>query len=675
MAEAPFLLAYLPLALLFTWPLGAHLSDRLLGDRGDAWQNLWNIEWLRRALLAGHSPFQTSALWHPDGTTLLFQTFDLPDALLAVLLAVLLRGVASPWLAHNLVVLWTFAASGAAMYLLGRGNGASRPAAFLSGCAYTFTTFHFGHARGHLHIMSMEYLPLFVLGLQRVLSNGTRRWALFGGVMLALASLASWYHLFTATIVSAGLVAAHLLRPGGAPRWRWLTNGLLLCASYLVLVGPLGFAMVRALRHEPMDGSHDASVFSADLQSFFVPNAASAVGRYFAANQAWSGNGAENASYLGYLLLAFAVAGLVLRAPRVGGYLAAALLGVLLSLGPALKWGGAVVWSGPMPYALLVKAVPTLSFAGVPVRLAAAATFGLAAALAPTIDLLARRWRWRVVAPLAALAVAEHWPHALFLSSFPLPAPMHAWANDAAPFAVLDATRDMRSLWHQTQHGHPIVGGYLTRTPERLVKALAADPVAGPLLAWDAPTHRTGWSITNLAPSLQRPLLPDAERTHFSFDVAGELQVVEAGEHLFEVASDDAAVLTIDGRPLIDNGGAHPVTERTARVFLPAGRHRIALNYRQFGGQAFVRVSWGKEGDALRVVSEADVPGGLHGVLEYRRRETPLEREQALEQLARRGVRHIVVDLRETRFLLEQQLGLKPAYEGAGVRIYDLPAR
>ena len=55
--------------------------------------------------------------------------------------------------------------------------------AFLAGCAYTFTAFHFGHARGHLHIQAMQWVRM---GLPFQARRAFRLAAALGWAFLAL---------------------------------------------------------------------------------------------------------------------------------------------------------------------------------------------------------------------------------------------------------------------------------------------------------------------------------------------------------------------------------------------------------------------------------------------------------------------------------------------------------
>lgn len=667
--ELPWLLAFLPLTVLFTWPLTPRLTTALAGDHGDAWQNLWNLVWLRRSLWQGRNPFFTEDLWHPDGATLVFQTFDLPDLVPAALLV----GPLHPWTVYNLVVLWTFIASGLAMFALGRGLGASRPASFFAGCAFTFSTYHFAHALGHLHILAMQWVPLYVLAFLRTLETRSWRWAAAGGGLLVLASLSSWYYLAGAFLISLPLLVLTLIRQPTETIKRAGPRLLVLCGIYLALIAPLGISMVRERAAEPIAGAHDARRFSADLESFVVPNAAQALAQVSDRHRRWSGNAAENGTYLGWALLSLVIAGLWLKAPRVRAWLVVAVFGAVLSLGPALRVGGAVVTGDVLPYAWAEGWLPLLSFMGVPVRFAFAATFALAAALAPSLDALASRFGWRVAAPLAALAIAEHAPHAFVTSSYPTPAPVAAWADEPERFTVLDATRDSRHLWHQVVHGKPIFGGYLTRTPDRLESRVKLDPVAWPLLAWEVPTVRVPVTFASLDFPYGKEIVPGAERERFSLDVSGTFHAAEAGEYTFALESDDGSELFVDGRRRIDNGGRHAAVEKVARVTLTEGPHRLRVVYRQEGGGHLLRLRWAPPEDHLRALDASVLPDGLSGTARIRRRQVELEGEAGRTHLRSMGVRYVLQNGRDSRWPTEHQLGLRRVHEDPRLRIYEVP--
>lgn len=98
------LLAGIATALVLTHPLSAHPTTTVLDDGTlDCFQFVWNIWWLRTALVDLHvNPFFTRWLYHPDGVSLLFHTFSASLGLASLPFQLLPGG---PVTANNLLVL------------------------------------------------------------------------------------------------------------------------------------------------------------------------------------------------------------------------------------------------------------------------------------------------------------------------------------------------------------------------------------------------------------------------------------------------------------------------------------------------------------------------------------------------------------------------------------------
>jgi len=166
------LLGYLGLTLLMTYPLAREFARAIPGDGFDGWQNVWNLWWVKRALLVeGSSPYFTRMVDYPDGVYLYFHTLNIFNGL--TFLPFTLNG--GPLIAYNAAVLFSFVAGGygaylLALYVLGedRSGGRTWPrgarlAAFLGGAVYTFAPYHMAHLLGHLQLISLEWLPFFAL--------------------------------------------------------------------------------------------------------------------------------------------------------------------------------------------------------------------------------------------------------------------------------------------------------------------------------------------------------------------------------------------------------------------------------------------------------------------------------------------------------------------------------
>ena len=63
------------------WPIVLHPRSRILADGGDGALYLWNMWWFPRAVLHGHNPFHTGAVFHPLGANLGFNTILAPVSL------------------------------------------------------------------------------------------------------------------------------------------------------------------------------------------------------------------------------------------------------------------------------------------------------------------------------------------------------------------------------------------------------------------------------------------------------------------------------------------------------------------------------------------------------------------------------------------------------------------
>jgi len=67
----------------------------------------------------------------------------------------------------------------------------------------------------------------------------------------------------------------------------------------------------------------------------------------------------------------------------------------------------------------------------------------------------------------------------------------------------------------------------------------------------------------------------------FAIDYNGRFWFSTAGTYRFALASDDGAVLYIDGKKVIQNDGVHPLIEKMGKVSLKSGAHAIRVSYFQ----------------------------------------------------------------------------------------------
>lgn len=679
--ELAAMAACLLAAIALTWPMSAHLLTRLGGDPGDPFQTLWSWRWMHDALTTLRNPFFTDRVFFPHGASLVFQTFDVPTAILTVPLWWFLPPVG----VYNAGVLFAFWLTAYGMYRLARELTGDRLVSVCAGVLFTAVPYHLAHVQGHQHLVSMGWLPLYLVHLHRMLDGRARRRdPLLGGLFLGLAALASWYHLLYGMVLTPFLFAdAALRRREVLFSKRFLAQAFALAGAFLLVAGPLLFSILHQRSVEPIAGAHDAVRFSGDLEAFFFPNLAQGWGHWWGGRAfGWTGNAAETALYAGYALLLAALLGALLAGGLARAYLAMALGGALLALGPYLHVGGKVLREVKLPYLLLEKLLPQIEFMGVPVRLGYVMYLGLVVAAALGLSKL-RRGRSPVAAAAIALVptavtLVEYTPRRFIETEVVAPAPMLEWAEDPAQYAVLDLSGDYRMMWHATLHRKPMTGGNITRVPERLERWYWGEPI---VQALRRPRARSELIFERVDPSLDFDWgldAPDPRLRPDSFQIewTGSLRIPTSGPWSFFLSSDDGSSLEIDGNLVLDNGGFHPLRERSMTLRLEAGEHRVRVRYQEGSGKAALRWDWLGPGQ-----SRAPVPAealshegrpGLLGRYHQTMKGCRQTREGGRRGLRALGVRFVVTGP-DGHECLERELQLPQTYAGEGVRIYEVP--
>jgi hypothetical protein len=360
--------------------------------------------------------------------------FDYPGAALA--------RVVGPVAAYNLLVLSSFPLAALFAYLLARDLTRSTAAAVFAGMTYAFLPVHLAHAAYHPHVSQIQWLPLYLLALWRLLA----RPGVWPALMLfgagALVALSSFYLAFVAALLTPVTMGATALASKEEGRGRWrpvaaaaaVVVGLCVCgiaygrwAAPAVWSNPAAFAFPR----------QDLFRYSAIPWSLVVPGVDHPLlGSW--ARRFWIGHGVgpgllEQQIGVGVGLIALAAVALVswLRGQEryahtgsVATLAALALAAFLCSLPP------------PFPSGALHAVAPMFrAYARFGVG------FGLAIALLAGLGLAHLLDRRRSVAFAAVGLVAFELAPSPWRSRDVLPTPAHRWiANQPPPVHLLDMT-------------------------------------------------------------------------------------------------------------------------------------------------------------------------------------------------------------------------------------------
>jgi hypothetical protein len=209
-------LLFVALALVWTFPLAAHLSSRLPGEgAGDNIAFLWNFWWMRQALAhPALSFFHTDRLFVPFGIDLTLHTHTaLPAFIGATILAPL-----STIAAQNVMILATLAFNGFAAYLLAFDRTRDRAAAAVGGVIFAGSPYIAGHMLGHFNLIGAWGIPLFVMYLLRALERRSVRFSLAAGLTLIAVAYTDYYYVVYCAVLAV-MLALWSVRPlAAAPR-------------------------------------------------------------------------------------------------------------------------------------------------------------------------------------------------------------------------------------------------------------------------------------------------------------------------------------------------------------------------------------------------------------------------------------------------------------------------
>jgi hypothetical protein len=366
--EAAWPLAlYMGLSLVFwgPWVLDAPRSTLLAANDIDPSVYLWFYSWWPHALLDGLNPFDTQAIFAPDGYNLAWVT-SMPGPSVVLAPVTLALG---PVATFNLIAFAAPALASWTAFLLCRHVGAGTLPGLVGGYLFGFSPYMLGALTGAPQLALVALVPVFALLTLRHVEGSLpdRRF-----VIAMTAALAAQIYLSTEVLATAALfggltlVGAYLLAPElrAALRRTIVLLSLSLAATAL-LAAPLLYYVLFESRTLP---EHALAEYPADLLSFAVPSALVAMSpeRFGATIPAW----AAGSTYFGLPLLGLVAAFAWSYRRRLSARVSviAFLLAAIAALGSALHVGGTKT-AVPLPWKAFAE-LPFLRYA-IPLRFSA----------------------------------------------------------------------------------------------------------------------------------------------------------------------------------------------------------------------------------------------------------------------------------------------------------------
>lgn len=474
------LLFYFVFFCILSFPLILMFSTHLFADQGDGLQNVWNIWWINKAVTELHqSPWHTSYLHYPQGTSLLGQTLNPFNGFLGIPLLKFLTLIET----HNVIVLFSFIMGGLTAFWLAYFITKSYWGSLIAGYIFTFSQYHFTHAEGHLQLVSLEWIPLFVLCWYWLIINPSILRAIIAAIVLFGVLLCDYYYFLYCVFTGILIVLWYAISTKDFRFFLKKTYLLTFSAFLFVCLITSGFllgSLIRLITQDPLIGAHDPLEFSLDVLAPFIPGGHWRFAEF--TKFYWSrlpGNINESSVYIGLsvvLLIGYAWCKrkeIRLRYPSFFLWYGVGLFFGIMALGPALQVGGNIIFTGIMPYTLLQTLFPPLKLSGCPVRMMVMVMLSASVICAMGFEMLFQnqRTRW-ILAGIMLILFFEYLPQPIPSSNISIPQYVHILKNLPGNEGVIDlaATSPTLSLYYQTVHNKPMAFGYISRTPTSVAR-------------------------------------------------------------------------------------------------------------------------------------------------------------------------------------------------------------
>lgn len=369
-------------SLLYFAPLLTRLDSYTEG--GDSMFNAWTLARNHNCLKGDCESYSNGNIYFPNKDTMLYSEAQLSTGLLTFPLHFINE---NPIFSYNVWKIIATFLSGWFMYLLAKKiRNDNELFSVVSGLVFAFAPFKMS-ALGHLQNLSIFYLPLIVLLIISYIQKQKSRYVF--GLLLSLILLfyASWYQMVFVLVAIGVLLLAALLLKLTTPK-NILILGTVAVVAVLTTL-PLAKEYIRFSRENGAGFTIGAQTsYSSSVADYVIPQNGTIIGKIYDRVMPDQARripyNPDSISYHGMSLyvIAFTVLLLLFRQRKTSpdssqlykwGYIwfAIGFVGLLFSLGPLLKLGGAYIYatldsgiglSVPLPYILLDFALPQIQF-------------------------------------------------------------------------------------------------------------------------------------------------------------------------------------------------------------------------------------------------------------------------------------------------------------------------
>jgi len=464
-------LIYLALAIIFTWPLAKHINSSIIGqpDFTDGPFFLWNIWWVKKALLTFHNLFFSNFVYYPANANLSLHTLTLTTALIALPLLPFFKLITT----LNIIQLASIIGSALGMVALVGYLTKNKYAGFVSGLIFAFCPYIFGHLQaGHYNLTMLWPIPLVTLFFFKTLREKSYLNPVLAGIFLLAISYLDVQLMVYALILLLLIFIFELIF--GFRK----TLNLQKIVFYLIIIAiyGVGFALPYLLNLKEFWSHRELlpTYSNGDLQFILGKNP---LNPWWGAGklkvvEAAVGSYRENTVALGFTpillaILAFVPIRNLIREKFL--FLVISLVGFLLALGPHFQVRQ-VLFPVNLPFFYLQK-LPLFNMGIVPTRFIVLAYFGLAVLagifMANIILIFNKRFLKYfvyVAVPIFSVVVGiEYYSGQMRMDNFVASPIYQEIKNNQGDFSVLPVLTKSDDGYFQTIHDKKMVSGFLGR--------------------------------------------------------------------------------------------------------------------------------------------------------------------------------------------------------------------
>ncbi len=498
-ANIAILALYILISIVLTLPLPLTMDRCLAGDDIDAWLNPWANWWTQKALSERLPFYHTRYLFYPQGASLVYHSFSHTNSALWLVL----RHLVGDLPAHTLTILLTYPLSAFTLYLLAHYLTKSRLAAFLAGFIFAFSPYHVAES-SHPILCTIQWIPLFMLSLEKVITQKKIRAGLSAAFWLWLTALSGWHLLVLA--LSLGICRAlYLLLAEHQWKSRKVRQGLLIASlAFAILTLPFMWPLLREQFTSDTSGyfiAHQERYAGTDLLAFFTPsNYHPLLGpsvnniyeRFYPG--LW-----KSPAFIGYSVLILGCLGILCSGRRGRFWWITSIALFILALGPRPRVLGQTLFSHPLPWG--IPLIRLIRHAG-RVNILLTLCWSLLAAwgcLALLRRLKSQRQAYLVTAGILILTAFEYCPVPFPSTCVEVPRFYLELAQEPDEFAILEIPLGRQpakiSMYYQTIHERPLLDGHISRTPPHAYDFIESNELLSLLRQYSVPGHEGPFTL------------------------------------------------------------------------------------------------------------------------------------------------------------------------------------